>query len=254
MGRACGTYDEEKKYVQGFVGKSEGKRPLGRLERLWEDNIKMDLTKTECEDVEWTDLAPDRGKWQTLVNTMMNLRVPRNAENFLTMWETINLSKGQCCTVSVYNCQSVQHTAQMIMLWIKVWVNRTQRITGTELIPLSTATKGHRTVKRILNLGFRWRHCSSKRRNLWRKLRRVTAKHLYVCLSVRRTFHIYCQIPVQFGVRYLNIILLTIWVSWQSADGGLNSNYPQACTELHDGVQQGTAGASDGRDGHMRWQ
>jgi len=45
----------------------------------------MDLTKTECEDVEWTDLAPDRGKWQTLVNTMMNLRVPRNAENFLTM-------------------------------------------------------------------------------------------------------------------------------------------------------------------------
>jgi len=45
----------------------------------------MDLTKTECDDVEWIDLALDRGKWQALVNTIMNLRVPRNAENFLTM-------------------------------------------------------------------------------------------------------------------------------------------------------------------------
>lgn len=47
--------------------------------------LKMDLTKTGCDDVEWTGLALDRGKWQAFVNTIMNLRVPRNVENFLTM-------------------------------------------------------------------------------------------------------------------------------------------------------------------------
>jgi len=45
----------------------------------------MDLTKTGCDDVEWTDLALDRSKWQAFANTIMNLRVPRNVENFLTM-------------------------------------------------------------------------------------------------------------------------------------------------------------------------
>jgi hypothetical protein len=45
----------------------------------------MDPKKTGCDDVEWTGLALDRGNWQALVNTIMNLRVPRNVENFLTV-------------------------------------------------------------------------------------------------------------------------------------------------------------------------
>jgi hypothetical protein len=43
MGRACGAYGEERGVHRVLVGKPEGKRPLGRPRRRWEDNIKMDL-------------------------------------------------------------------------------------------------------------------------------------------------------------------------------------------------------------------
>ena len=55
------------------VGKPEGKRPLGRPRRRWEDNIKMDLQEVGCED--WMELAQDRDRWRALVGTVMNLRV-----------------------------------------------------------------------------------------------------------------------------------------------------------------------------------
>ena len=60
-----------------LVGKPEGKRPLGRPRRRWEDNIKMDLHEVGrgCED--WIDLAQDRDRWRALVSTVMNLRVPK---------------------------------------------------------------------------------------------------------------------------------------------------------------------------------
>ena len=60
-----------------LVGKPEGKRPLGRPRRRWEDNIKMDLQEVGggCED--WMDLAQDRDRWRALVSTVMNLRVPK---------------------------------------------------------------------------------------------------------------------------------------------------------------------------------
>jgi hypothetical protein len=64
------------------VGKSEGKRPLGRPRRRWEDNIKMDLEEVVCEGVDWIELAQDRERWQALVNAVMNLLVPLNAGNF----------------------------------------------------------------------------------------------------------------------------------------------------------------------------
>ena len=59
-----------------LVGKPEGKRPLGRLRRRWEDNIKVDLQEVGCEDMDWMDLAQDKDRWQALVNAVMNLRVP----------------------------------------------------------------------------------------------------------------------------------------------------------------------------------
>ena len=43
-----------------LVGKPEGKRPLGRPRRRWEDNIKMDLQELGCEGVDWIELAQDR--------------------------------------------------------------------------------------------------------------------------------------------------------------------------------------------------
>jgi len=58
-----------------LVGKPEGKRPLGRPRRRWEDNIKMDLRKVG-RGGDWMELAQDRDRWWALVNTVMNLRVP----------------------------------------------------------------------------------------------------------------------------------------------------------------------------------
>jgi len=53
----------------------EGKRPLGRPRRRWEDNIKMDLREVGGGG-DWLELAQDRDRWRALVNTVMNLRVP----------------------------------------------------------------------------------------------------------------------------------------------------------------------------------
>ena len=66
------------------MGKPEGKRPLGRPGRKWENNIKMDLQEVGCRSMDWIDLAQDKGRWRALVNAVMNIRVPYNAGNFLT--------------------------------------------------------------------------------------------------------------------------------------------------------------------------
>jgi len=58
------------------VGKPEGKRPLGRLKRRWEDNINMDLQEVGCGSIDWMELAQDRDRWRALVTAIMNLRVP----------------------------------------------------------------------------------------------------------------------------------------------------------------------------------
>ena len=50
------------------MGKSEGKRSLGRHRRRWEDNINMDLHEVGCGGMEWIQLAQDRDKWRALVN------------------------------------------------------------------------------------------------------------------------------------------------------------------------------------------
>ena len=58
-----------------LVGKPEGKRPLGRPRRRWEDNIKMDLREVGCDMGDWIALAEDRDQWQAYVRSVMNLRV-----------------------------------------------------------------------------------------------------------------------------------------------------------------------------------
>ena len=70
MGEGNGVY-------RVLVGKPDGKKPLGRPRRRWED-IKMDLQEVGvggCED--WMELAQDRDRWRALVSTVMNLRVPK---------------------------------------------------------------------------------------------------------------------------------------------------------------------------------
>jgi hypothetical protein len=69
MGEVRGAYNI-------LVGRPEGRRPLGRPRRRWEDNIKMDLREIGFGDVDWIHLALDRDTWRAVVNTVMNLRVP----------------------------------------------------------------------------------------------------------------------------------------------------------------------------------
>jgi hypothetical protein len=59
-----------------LVGSSEGKRPLGRPRRSWEDNIKMGFREIGFDGANWIQLARERVQWRAFVNTVMNLRVP----------------------------------------------------------------------------------------------------------------------------------------------------------------------------------
>jgi len=76
MGGACSTYWGDERCKQVLVGKPEGKRPLGRLRFRWVDNIKIDLQEVGCGAMDWIGQARDRNRWRTLVNAVMNLRVP----------------------------------------------------------------------------------------------------------------------------------------------------------------------------------
>jgi hypothetical protein len=58
-----------------LVGKTEGKRPLGRPRRRWADNIRMDLGEVGWGDVNGIGLAQDRNRWRAVVNSVLNLRV-----------------------------------------------------------------------------------------------------------------------------------------------------------------------------------
>jgi hypothetical protein len=69
MGEGRGVY-------RVLNGNPEGKRPLGRPRRRWEDNIKLDLREIGIDGANWIRLARDRVQWWAFVNTVMNLRVP----------------------------------------------------------------------------------------------------------------------------------------------------------------------------------
>ncbi|KAJ4428255.1 hypothetical protein ANN_24272 [Periplaneta americana] len=67
--------DESRNAHRVIVGRPEGKRPLGRPRRLWEDSIKMDLREMGCDDRDWINLVQDRNRWRAYVRAAMNLRV-----------------------------------------------------------------------------------------------------------------------------------------------------------------------------------
>jgi len=69
MGERRGVY-------RVLVGKPEGKRPLGRPSRRWEDNTKMDIQEVGYRGMDWFELAEDRDRWRALVNAVMEIRVP----------------------------------------------------------------------------------------------------------------------------------------------------------------------------------
>jgi hypothetical protein len=68
MGERRGAY-------RALVGNPEGRRPIRRPKRRWEDNIKMDLREVRRGCIDWIDLAQDRDRWRAVVNTVTNLQV-----------------------------------------------------------------------------------------------------------------------------------------------------------------------------------
>jgi hypothetical protein len=59
-----------------LVGRPEGKKPLARTKRRWEDKIKMDLGEIGIDEANWISVAQDRIRWRAFVNMVTNLRVP----------------------------------------------------------------------------------------------------------------------------------------------------------------------------------
>jgi hypothetical protein len=66
---------EERSVYRVLVGKSEGKKPLGKPRHRWEDNIRMVLQEVGC-GMDWIRLDQDRDKWWATVNAVMILWVP----------------------------------------------------------------------------------------------------------------------------------------------------------------------------------
>jgi hypothetical protein len=56
--------------------RDQGRKPLGRPKRRWEENIKMDLQEVGCGGMDWIELAQDKDRWWAHVNAVMNLQVP----------------------------------------------------------------------------------------------------------------------------------------------------------------------------------
>ena len=77
---------EDRGVQRVLVGKPEGKRPLGRPRRRWQDNIKMDLQEVGGGRGDWMDLAQDRDSWRALVGTRLGLWI---CSLFLRFWDKV---------------------------------------------------------------------------------------------------------------------------------------------------------------------
>ena len=78
MGGSYSAYGREdrRSVNRVLVGKSEGKKSLGRPRRRWEDNIKMNLQEVGCGSMNWICRAQDKDRWWAIVTAVMNIRVP----------------------------------------------------------------------------------------------------------------------------------------------------------------------------------
>jgi hypothetical protein len=66
---------EKRNMYRLLVGKPEGRRPIGRPRHRWLDSIRMDLVEVGWGDVGWIGVAQDRGRWRSLVNSVLHRRL-----------------------------------------------------------------------------------------------------------------------------------------------------------------------------------
>jgi hypothetical protein len=82
VGGTCSTHGEGRGVYRALVGRPEGKRPLGRPKRRWEDHINMDLREIGINEANWIRLAQDRVQWRAFVKTVMSFQVPYESRIF----------------------------------------------------------------------------------------------------------------------------------------------------------------------------
>jgi hypothetical protein len=75
VGGTCGTHGEGSGVYSVLIGRPDGKRPLGRPRRRWEDNTKLDLREIGIDGANWIRLAQNRVQWRAFVSMVMNLWV-----------------------------------------------------------------------------------------------------------------------------------------------------------------------------------
>jgi hypothetical protein len=75
MGTEYNTHRNKTNEYRVLFRNPEGKRPLGRPRRKWEDNVGTDLEDMGWDSMDWIDLAEDRDQWHAIVNTVMNIRL-----------------------------------------------------------------------------------------------------------------------------------------------------------------------------------
>jgi hypothetical protein len=95
-----------------LVGKSEGKRTIGRPRCRWIDNIKMDLLEIGLSVVDWIGLAQDRYRWRALVNAVMNLQVPLNTGKPPSGCTTCGILSG------AHSTELISYTLQQLLAWV----------------------------------------------------------------------------------------------------------------------------------------
>ena len=117
---------EERVVYRVFVGKPEGRRPLGRPRRICVDNIRMDLQEVGCGCMDWIGLTQDRDGWRTLVSVVMNFRFPWNAGNFLTSCKPVSFSRR-----TLHHGLSISKISTVHMK-LRKWAN-SRRETNTEI-------------------------------------------------------------------------------------------------------------------------
>jgi hypothetical protein len=83
---------EKRNAYRLFVGKPEGRRPLGRPRRRWLDNIRTDLVEVGWGDVDWIGLAQDKDRSRAVVNSVLNFRAPLNSGKLSSVQTTSGLS------------------------------------------------------------------------------------------------------------------------------------------------------------------